>query len=347
MPTELCDGGRRKIWLWIGRDSLERTVLLRKGTRISQMGYERKKRLKRPLNMLHPCHKRRRQYGQTTHRKMRHCITAFGISLLLLRDCISSEELAAGRMITMQHHANGSTVIEAIDALRWGRKLRFADRAKRRLQGKQVRENGYLRNLQNVPALSFADSLETCQAELEELRAAAELSSPEAGPSFFFVQLADRCILDRTDKGNYVLKSKSFHPQTEVFSDRPFRYEFVRDTVDVFDDFHDTFNDESGLPNAAVTFVRNDGVQAVVVSAFVKAGIKHEEDPNGATFLYKLKQSEEQASVNSLSMEKLMDGRERVVFDHCSFFIDMAGCVACDFGSANGDACGCGGLAFA
>ena len=53
---------------------------------------------------------------------------------------------------------------------------------------------------------------------------------------------------------------------------------------------------------------------------YVKAVVKHRDDPNGPTYVYKLEQSDEQDSVTSLS--DVMGGKDKMTYDHCSIFID-------------------------
>ena len=52
--------------------------------------------------------------------------------------------------------------------------------------------------------------------------------------------------------------------------------------------FDRSFDDGLGPPNAALTFVRDDQSQGVVVKVQVKAVIQHTDDPNGPTYVYKL-----------------------------------------------------------
>ena len=104
-----------------------------------------------------------------------------------------------------------------------------------------------------------------------------------------------------------------------MFSDRPFTYEEEIATTSFFDDFDDTFNaDSGGKPNAAITLVQNDESKDVVVSVFVKAVVKHRDDPDGPTYVYKLQQSDEQASVASLQKDARFKRQEVQLscFDH-------------------------------
>lgn len=138
---------------------------------------------------------------------------------------------------------------------------------------------------------------------------------------WLFVQMGDKCILQKSSDGNIILKSKHFLETTEAFSDRPFRYEMTIDTEEWFGGFTSFFKDGPGMPNAALTFVKSDeSVKQVVVSVLVKGMVKHQDDPDGPTFLYKMEQSEDQAS--ELPLDDILQGGDKVVYDHCSIFID-------------------------
>jgi hypothetical protein len=140
----------------------------------------------------------------------------------------------------------------------------------------------------------------------------------EEQPSFLYVQMADKCIFQITDNGNIVLKSRHFHDQTVQFSDRPFKYESAFETESFFGNFPDLFNaNNGGMPNAAITLVQDDESQDVVVSTFAKAVA------NGPTYIYKLEQSDEQASVKPLT--DILGGDDKMIYDHCSVFIDSGG----------------------
>jgi len=143
----------------------------------------------------------------------------------------------------------------------------------------------------------------------------------EERPTYLFVQMFDECIFQTTDSGIVVVKSRHPHGQTVQFSDRPFTYEQTITTEEFFDTFPDKFNDDNGgMPNSAITLVQDDESKDVVVAVFAKAVIKHREDPDGPTYVYKLEQSDEQASVTSLS--DILGGKNKVTYDHCSIFID-------------------------
>jgi len=161
----------------------------------------------------------------------------------------------------------------------------------------------------------------------------------ESTPSYLFVQMADDCTFQRTARGNVVLKSRRFHGDTVMFSDRPFTYEAAIPTETFLDNFPDIFNaDNGGMPNAAITLVQNDESKDVVVSVFAKAVV------NGPTYVYKLEQSDEQASVESLS--DVLGGKDKMTYDHCSIFIDSGSCSCffCNtFAQCNSNSCCHGG----
>ena len=78
----------------------------------------------------------------------------------------------------------------------------------------------------------------------------------EEKPSWLHVQMADKCIFQITDNGSIVLKSRHFHDQTVMFSDRPFTFEKNVPTEEFFDNFYNYFNaSNGGMPNAAITLV--------------------------------------------------------------------------------------------
>jgi hypothetical protein len=161
---------------------------------------------------------------------------------------------------------------------------------------------------------------------LRDVATSRHLQQEDSSPSYLFVQMADGCIFQRTSKGNVVLKSRHFHGSTVRFSDRPFTYEDAVPTESFFADFPDFFNGgNGGMPNAAIALVQDGESKDVVVSTFARAVVKRgeEDDPDGpATYGYKLEQSDEQASVVPLA--DILGGEDKVVYDHCSIFIDGA-----------------------
>jgi hypothetical protein len=207
------------------------------------------------------------------------------------------------------------TLVQTLDVLREGR--RRADQ-KKKSEPNVDDPLGHLRRVQEEDG-GGGGTCEAALAEAEEQLAAYE--AQEGAPKYLFVQMADQCIFQITDNGNLILKSRHFHGDTVKFSDRPFTYEEEVATESFFDGFDDMFNaDNGGKPNAAITLVQNDESKDVVVSVFVKAVVKHRDDPDGPTYVYKLEQSDEQASVEALS--DVMGGKDKMTYDHCSIFID-------------------------
>ena len=205
------------------------------------------------------------------------------------------------------------TLVRALDVLRDGRRRMHQKSTKKSEQYLDDPLVGHLRRVQED------DTCEAALAEAEENLAAYK--AQEEAPKYLFVQMADDCSFEITDRGNLILKSRHFHGDTVVFSDRPFTYEEDMSTESFFDGFDEMFTeDNGGKPNAAITLVQNDESKDVVVSVFVKAVVKHRDDPDGPTYVYKLEQSDEQASVKSLS--DVTNGKDKVTYDHCSIFID-------------------------
>ena len=237
---------------------------------------------------------------------------------------------AAGGDVVASGYLNlppAMTLVRALDAVRHGRRA-HQEKSKEHPDD----PDDPLRHLRRVQEDGGQPT--TCEAALAEaeqtLAAYEEKEKEEEGPKYLFVQMADQCIFQTTDSGNLVLKSRHFHGDTVKFSDRPFTYEEEISTESFFDSFDDTFNaDNGGKPNAAITLVQNDESKDVVVSVFVKAVVKHRDDPDGPTYVYKLEQSDEQDSVTSLS--DVMAGKDKMTYDHCSIFIDSAdNCRDCD-----------------
>ena len=160
------------------------------------------------------------------------------------------------------------------------------------------------------------------QARLEKVEAELEVCKAEAAkPTWLFVQMADKCTLYRDEFGAYHLESSKFHSDTEWFTDRPFKLEETMPTTYWFSNFDEFFDDEKGMPNAALTIVDDDESKDVVVSVFAEAYTKKDLFDEGVqTYGYKLEQSTSQANV--VALEELMDGKDSVVFDHCSMFIE-------------------------
>ena len=239
------------------------------------------------------------------------------LSLAAANDVVASGYLALLRP---------GTLVQALDALRNGRRAR-QEKSKEHPDD----PNDPLRHLRRVQEDGGQPT--TCEAALAEaeqnLAAYEEKEKEEEGPEYLFVQMADQCTFQTTDSGNLVLKSRHFHGDTVKFSDRPFTYEEEISTESFFNIFDNAFHaDKGGKPNAAITLVQNDESKDVVVSVFVKAVVKHKDDPDGPTYVYKLEQSDEQDSVTSLS--DIMGSKDKITYDHCSIFIDDTLCDVCN-----------------
>ena len=253
----------------------------------------------------------------------------YSSALLALLPAFALVPLASAAQEAQREAGTGGlhsvTLVRTLDAVRDGR-----DRLRHQKKSEQHRDLladgegdgpgplGHLRRVQEDSG-TCEETLAACQAfvlgDEEE----------EEQPTALFVQMADQCTFQTTDSGNVVLKSRHFHGDTVVFSDRPSTYEKEMSTETFFNNFDDAFNDDNGgKPNAAVTLVQNDESQDIVVSVFVKAVVKHRDDPDGKpTYVYKLEQSDDQASVKSL--RDVMGGKDKVTYDHCSIFVDSYG----------------------
>src|SRR6056300_1181410 len=137
------------------------------------------------------------------------------------------------------------------------------------------------------------------QAKLDTCEAAA------TAPHWLFVQMADMCTLFRDEDGVFYLESNKFHEDTEWFTDRPMQLEKSEPTSEWFGNFNELFDDEKGMPNAALTIVDDDTSKDVVVSVFAEGYIK-EGESEVPTYGYVLEQSSEQESV--MSLEDMMGG---------------------------------------
>ena len=163
-------------------------------------------------------------------------------------------------------------------------------------------------------------SCDTIEAELTDIKAKlAALQEEMTQAQWLFVQAADKCVLDISGD-TPTIESTHFHGDTEMFTDRPLTYANTTSTQNWFTKFNELFNDGDGWPNTAMTFVNDDESVGVVMTAFVKGYIKKDGEGNQTIYGYNLNQSEEQAKVKSL--EDVMGGKDKVEFDHCSFFID-------------------------
>ena len=100
---------------------------------------------------------------------------------------------------------------------------------------------------------------ETYEAELAALK--EEMSTPK----WLILQVGDKCILDMSGD-TPTIESSNFHKDTELFTDRPIKFENSTLTQDWFTNFNEIFNDGDGFPNAAITLVKDDESVGVVVT---------------------------------------------------------------------------------
>ena len=102
------------------------------------------------------------------------------------------------------------------------------------------------------------------QAKLDTCEAAA------TAPSWLVVQMADMCTLYRDRDGVFYLESNKFHQDTEWFTDRPLQLEKTEPTADWFYNFNELFDDEKGMPNAALTINSDDTSQRMLLCLFLQ-----------------------------------------------------------------------------
>ena len=94
-------------------------------------------------------------------------------------------------------------------------------------------------------------------------------------------------------------------------------------TEGFFDGFDDVFTKENGgKPNGAITFrhKNTDRFEGPLISVFVEAAYK----TDGGKFVYKLRQSKDQETVNALEdfFDNKDDDGDVVEYEMCSLFID-------------------------
>ena len=147
------------------------------------------------------------------------CSLAALLAVSLLSLAAANDVLAA-RHLALLHPA---TLVRALDALRRGRRAR-----KEKSKEHADDPDDPLRHLRRVQEDGGQPA--TCEAALAEAEQnlaayeEKEKLEKEEGPNYLFVQLADQCIFQTTDSGNLVLKSRNFHGDAVVFSDRPFTF---------------------------------------------------------------------------------------------------------------------------
>jgi len=247
---------------------------------------------------------------------------------------VSKKKAVSNHLPLLPHE----TLVNTVSALRVGRRLgvhKLFSKSSKKVDGKSGKANSSTKSDKaNKSAKAYSKgqkgndsalftSCADVQAKLDTCEAAANT------PSWLFVQMADMCTLYRDDDGVYYLESSNFHKDTEWFTDRPMKYEKTEATSDWFNNFNELFDDEKGMPNAALTIVDDDMSKDVVVSVFAEGYVKEGEgeDEGVTTYGYKLEQSTDQESV--LALDSLIEDEEdSITFDHCSMFIDEA--AACD-----------------
>jgi len=219
----------------------------------------------------------------------------------------SLKKTISNHLATFRHE----TVVETMHVLGGNRGRRLRPDADAAVDASTNTKSG------KTTSKSAKATASSCQAKLDTCEATA------AAPKWLFVQMADMCTLYRNEDGEYHIESSKFHKNTEWFTDRPFQLEATQLTSEWFNNFTELFDDEEGMPNAALTIVHDDTSRDVVVSVFAEGYIKEGESETGGeglTYGYKLDQSTSQESV--MSLEALMDGEDSVTLDHCSMFID-------------------------
>ena len=165
-------------------------------------------------------------------------------------------------------------------------------------------------------------ALLTCRRQVE----AEEANKKEA--TWLFSQTAKKCQL--INKGGSIqLKSREFSPITIAFSDRPVTKALALDTEEAVQGLGPAlFNPSTGgPPNVVVNLFQDCEVSSSaktsnsVVAIIVKAIAKED-----GVIIYGLSQSNDQKQVSDL-VSIFTNGNspiEKVVFDHCSIFIDGA-----------------------
>ena len=236
-----------------------------------------------------------------------------------------------------QHHF---LTFQALQALRESREKRLLEVSSSSHASRQLKPDSAksAKNDSKSSKAQCGSELADVKAELADVKAKlAALQQPQS----LFTQAADKCVLDMSGD-TPTIESKNFHGDTVMFTDRPLTNENTTSTASWFNNFNELFNDGDGWPNTAMTFVNDDESVGVVVTAFVNGYIKDGED-NQTIYGYDLNQSEEQKKARSL--EEIMGGKDKVEFDHCSFFIDPSiietSQIKDPFPSSGGGGCSC------
>jgi len=211
-----------------------------------------------------------------------------------------------------QHHF---LAFQALQALRESREKRLLEVSSSSHESRELKPDSTKSSKNDSKSSKAQCGCDMVEAELADVK--AKLAALQQ-PQLLFTQAADKCVLDMSGD-TPTIESAHFHGDTVIFTDRPLTNENTTSTASWFANFNELFNDGDGWPNTAMTFVNEDESVGVVVTAFVNGYIKDGEG-NQTIYGYDLNQSEEQKKVKSL--EEIMGGKDKVEFDHCSFFID-------------------------
>ena len=135
--------------------------------------------------------------------------------------------------------------------------------------------------------------------------------------------MGQTCKLKRKERGDgkpyYEWSSKDMDDETYVFSDRPYRIAYSMPTVKFFENFDDTFSEETGgKPNGAMTFRHKDTdeFEGPLIAVYVDAAYQK----SSGKFVYELSQSKDEEEVNAL--DEFFEDGDVVEYESCSLFID-------------------------
>ena len=164
---------------------------------------------------------------------------------------------------------------------------------------------------------SCSDKLDKCRSKLDKCQAEAD------APKLLFTQMGQSCKLKRKERGDgkryYEWSSKDMDDETYVFSDRPYRIAYSMPTVEFFQNFDDTFSEETGgRPNGAMTLRHKDTdeFEGPLIAVYVEAAYQKSSDK----FVYELSQSKDQEELNAL--DEFFEDGDVVEYESCSLFID-------------------------
>ena len=169
--------------------------------------------------------------------------------------------------------------------------------------------------------MSCSEKLDKCRSKLDKCEAEA------AEPTLLFTQMGQTCKLKRKERGDddnggkyyYEWSSKDMDDETYVFSDRPYRIAYSMPTEEFFENFDDTFSEETGgRPNGVMTLRHKDTsvFEGPLITVYVEAAYKKSSDK----FVYELSQSKDQKEVNAL--DDFFEDGDVVEYESCSLFID-------------------------